>query len=605
MTPSAIFAVTADGHRARVSLGKEIHRGGASGRVVAIDGNPHSVAKIYHDPANAAAARDRLAAMLARPPNLKPPRLNGVEYVQLAWPDALVEDGSGALLGFRMPRVPLDRAEPLECLLNPVQRRAQGLPEAYGLRVFAAANLAGVLAELHRLGHHVIDLKPLNVYVYRETMFVAVLDCDGYSIAGPDRRFPASHFSDEYRGPESAARGPDELGEEQDLFALAVIAFQLLNDGIHPFDGHPAPGASVPSGLQEKINARLYPYGAGRRGRLLPHSLSLYPRLEDATQRLFDQAFTGTTAGGRPSAAEWRDHLRDLIESDVLVRCANNRDHGHFSKGCGLCAKESAIQAATAAAAARPSAAPKRRRRRMPAPALRGRLFRPAAVATAARPASAVQSVATPVLAPGGPSTGAARALARTLVAAVSVGIVGGLVGLALGVGDLPLPPPWMAVVLTLVLVVAIGCWLDDRRGGGHRGLIAALIALVPTSITFPLLYTAASRLPPPVALGVTAMVASLVPAFAFSYLRRAPRRGARRWSVAARRGAAGVVGMALLVACQVAAVAGLNLPEANPGAGRPALPQAVVAAVDQAKQSFGEMIDRVRRHVSGSGRNP
>jgi hypothetical protein len=63
-----------------------LNRGEASGRVVAIDGDSRSVAKIYHDPANAAAARDRLAATLARRANLKPPRLNGVEYVQSRGP---------------------------------------------------------------------------------------------------------------------------------------------------------------------------------------------------------------------------------------------------------------------------------------------------------------------------------------------------------------------------------------------------------------------------------------------------------------------------------------------------------------------------------------
>jgi hypothetical protein len=428
-----------------------------------------------------------------------------------------------------------------------------------------------------------------------------MLDCDGYSIAGPNRRFPASHFSDEHRGPESATRGPQELGEEQDLFALAVITFQLLNDGIHPFDGHPAPGASVPSGVQEKINAGLYPYGAGRGGPLLPHSLSLYPRLEDETQRLFDRAFAGM--GGRPSAAEWRDHLRGLIEGNVLVRCAQNRDHAHFSKGCGLCAKESAIRAARATAASRPSAAPKPPRRGAPAAALGRRLFRPAAMPAAARQARAARPIAPPATG-ARRSTGAAGALAGTLVAAGKTGIVGGLVGLALAVGNLPLPPPWMALVLTIVLVLAIGCWIDDHHGGGHRGLMAALIALVPTWITFPLLYTAASPLPPPLALGITAMVASLVPAFAFSYLRRMPRRGAQRRSFSAKRWAAGVAGMGLLVACQVAAVAGLNLPEPNPHADRPALPQAVVAGVDRAKQSLEEVIDRIRGHAPSSDRN-
>ena len=203
-----------------------------------------------------------------------------------------------------------------------------------------------------------------------------------------------------------------------------------------------------------------------------------------------------------------------------------------------------------------------------------------------------------------GTSTGAVGALARALGAAMAVGILGGLVGFALAVGDLPLPTVWLALMLTVVLVAAIGCWIDDRRGGGRRGLMAALIALVPTWITFPLVYTAASRLSPPVALGVTAMVASLVPAFAFSYLCGTSRQGARRWSASARHFAVGVAAMMLLVACQMAAVAGLNLPEASPRLERPALPQAMVAAVDRAKQSLGEMVDRVRRHLPGSDRN-
>jgi hypothetical protein len=179
-------------------------------------------------------------------------------------------------------------------------------------------------------------------------------------------------------------------------------------------------------------------------------------------------------------------------------------------------------------------------------------------------------------------------------------GILGGLAGLALAAGQLPLPTVWVALVLTMVVVVAIGCWLDDRRGGGRRGLVAALIALVPTWITFPLLYTTAARLPPPMALGATAMVASLVPAFAFSYLCRGVRSGA----FAARRCAVGLAGLTLLVACQMAAVAGLNLPRAERGADQLVLPLGVVAAVDRAKQSFGEMVDRVRSHVQGSERN-
>ena len=604
---AAAFAITADGQRQPVRLGAEINRGGAAGRILALTGDPQRVAKIYHDEADAERARDRLLAMLVRPPSLKPPRLNGVEYVQLAWPDALIEDASGRTLGFRMPRVPLDLALPLECLLHPAQRRAEGLPETYGLRVFAAANLASVLAELHVLGHHIVDLKPLNVYVYRETMFVAVIDCDGFSVAGPRQRFPAGHFSDEYRCPEGAGRPPQELGEAQDLFALAVIVFQLLNGGIHPFDGHPVPGASVPSSLQEKIDTGLYPYHARHSGGLQPHAFSLYPRLEDATQRLLDRALATRS---RPSAAEWRDHLRGLIEGNVLVRCVKDPDHAHFSKGCGLCAKESALRAAAVAQAAAPKPQPQRpaataplwgRRRAQPAAAMRAgpRLF-----VRQPRPAPGAVPVAPPPAATA--RVGVADALVQAMVSALKAGIVGGLVGVGLVLAGLTLPLPALALAVAVALVLMMGTWLDHRRGGGPRGLLAGLSAVVPMAAIFPEIYHAAAWLPPPLALAIVAALAALLPGFAFSYLRPAARSRRRGWALATRRWAGAMAGIILLLACQIAAVAWLDVALAGPQAERPALTYAVLAAVDQARQSIAEAMDRAGPEAKpGSSQSP
>jgi hypothetical protein len=595
---AAAFAIEADGQRQKVLLGAEINRGGAAGRILALTGDPRRVAKLYHDEADAERARDRVLAMLSRPPSLKPKRLNRVEYVQLAWPDALIEDASGRALGFRMPRVPLDLALPLECLLHSAQRRAEGLPETYGLRVFAAANLASVLAELHVLGHHVVDLKPLNVYVYRETMFVAVIDCDGFSVAGPRQRFPAGHFSDEYRCPEGAGRPPQELGEAQDLFALAVIVFQLLNGGIHPFDGHPVPGASVPSSLQEKIDTGLYPYNARHSG-LQPHAFSLYPRLEDATQRLLDRALATRS---RPSAAEWRDHLRGLIEGNVLVRCVKDPDHAHFSKGCGLCAKESALRAAAVAQAAAPKPPPQGpaataplwgRRRAQPAAAMRagpGRLVRQPRAAPGAVP------VAPPAAAT--PRVGVADALVQAMLSAIKAGIGGGLVGGGLILAGLKLPLPLLALAVAVALVLIIGTWLDHRRGGGHRGLLAGLSAVVPMAAIFPETYHAAGWLPPPLALAVVAALAALLPGFAFSYLRPATRSRRRGWALTTRRWAGAMAGIILLLACQIAAVAWLDVAMAGPQAERPALTYAVLAAVNQARQSIAEAMDRAGPEV-------
>lgn len=62
-----------------------------------------------------------------------------------------------------------------------------------------------------------------------------MFDCDGFSIQGEQARFPAEFVSEEYIYPEGMAQSCEDMGEEQDKFALAVIIFKLLNNGIHPF----------------------------------------------------------------------------------------------------------------------------------------------------------------------------------------------------------------------------------------------------------------------------------------------------------------------------------------------------------------------------------
>ena len=164
-----------------------------------------------------------------------------------------------------------------------------------------AANLASVVAALHARDDHVVDLKPANVHVYRGSGRVAMLDCDGFSVAGPDgARFPAHQYTDGYIAPEAlrAQAKPEALGEPQDLFALAVVAFRLLNRGLHPFQGVPQPGAAVPTTDGERVAAGLYPYGSGA-GRLAPPPASLYGALDRATRRLFDRAFDGAEGAGR------------------------------------------------------------------------------------------------------------------------------------------------------------------------------------------------------------------------------------------------------------------------------------------------------------------
>ena len=354
-----LAAVWADGRRKPVRLGAHLAEGGDA-RITAVVGRPALVAKVYHDPAAEPRRRAKLEAMLAAPPEGRTTEHGGRAFVQLAWPTALLErdappetgsppGGAGPPAGFLMPHVDLGGAVLLESLLSARARRAARLSDAFHDRVVTAYNLAAAVAALHTRGHHVVDLKPANVRVYRGTFLVALLDCDGMSVAAPGDtpeaaggpgRFPAHQYTDGYIAPEAlrTRAEPEDLGEDQDRFALAVVVFRLLCGGLHPFQGVPRPGADIPTTDGGRVAAGLYPYGRGGAAELSPPPSSLYPFFGRTTQALFDRAFDEGRAQRRPSAAEWRGHL-GLLLANGLRPCDRSPDHARFGDfPCGACA---------------------------------------------------------------------------------------------------------------------------------------------------------------------------------------------------------------------------------------------------------------------------
>lgn len=377
---------------------------GADAVIYRIEGHPELAAKLYHDPTQDPSRRSKLEAMLANPPALPPFQHEGRAYIQIAWPNALLTDSKGSLRGYAMPLVDLSRAAQLEALLNRKTRQAYKFAEHAGYRLSAAANLARLVAELHARQHHIIDLKPANLNVYRETYFVSLLDCDGLSVQGNRQRYPAHQYTPDYIAPEAIRNNlkPEELGEQQDRFALAVILFQLLNQGIHPFQGTPRDQQTLPSTNHERIAEGLFAYGSKAHSRIAPSPWSIHETLPDQTLRYFNLAF-GEAHGNRPSAREWADHLAELADpKSALARpCSKNPEHLTYGKGCGLCRldelaeKSRAAQRRRAAQARRYSAV-------SPAVPLRypGVMGHPAAPAPGAHTTAAGNIPALPPLAP-------------------------------------------------------------------------------------------------------------------------------------------------------------------------------------------------------------
>jgi DNA-binding helix-hairpin-helix protein with protein kinase domain len=301
---------TGDGRQ--VVLGALIKSGGA-GSVYRMRDTATQVAKLYHAGIDLRVYERKVAAMLELEPQLPELVQDGTRYVQMAWPDAALRDARGRFLGYLMPVVDIDATSELEWVLQERQARRQGLPTGLGAKVTLAANLCAVIAALHRQRHYVVDLKPVNLRFYRQSLYMAMLDCDGFSIQGRGERFEAPQFTPDYLAPEFHARVLTAAGEaQQDRFALAVVVFQLLNFGIHPFTGRPQSN-QVPTDIPARIAGRWYAYGLKANPTLLPTISSGHESMPVELRTLFDRAFD-SSGTSRPSADEWSDLLRGYAQ---------------------------------------------------------------------------------------------------------------------------------------------------------------------------------------------------------------------------------------------------------------------------------------------------
>ena len=338
-------------------LGKLIKSGGA-GSVYLLPGAPAQVAKLYHPHLDRAANRRKLEAMLELSPELPDQLENGKRYVQIAWPQAAAFDGQGGFAGFVMPLLDLAQTAELEQIMQERQARAAGLPTGLGPKLTLAANLAAVIDALHQQQHYVVDLKPVNLRFYRDSLYIAMLDCDGFSIQGHAERFPAEQFTADYLAPEFQRKGmPAGTEMAQDRFALAVVIFQLLNFGIHPYSGRPG-HAQAPTDIPGRIRDGYYAYGVQRHKGMAPNATSGHALMPPEVRALFDRAF-GKQGSARPSATDWAQLLRKLAlrhadpAQNGIVVCRLNAGHQHFAGlGCAACARDKAIAAAGAASLA-------------------------------------------------------------------------------------------------------------------------------------------------------------------------------------------------------------------------------------------------------------
>lgn len=312
-----------------IVLGPKLGQGG-EGAVFEVSGQTGLVAKVYHKAVSVERAA-KLNAMVT----LKTDRLLNLS----AWPiDTLHESSGRAVKGFVMPKVTGHRD--IHILYGIKTRHAEYPDARWPFLLQAAANVARAFSVIHEHHHVIGDVNQGGVVVSRSAT-VRLVDCDSFQITTSRNRYlcevgVATHTPPELQG--RSFKGVVRT-QDHDGFGLAVIIFQLLFMGRHPFSGGFLGGGDMP--LEKAILQNRFAYGPGASARQMrqpPATLQL-EAVSNPLVNLFERAFL--SRGNRPRAQEWITPLEQLAKN--LKQCSQNSGHSFLStlNSCPWCSIES------------------------------------------------------------------------------------------------------------------------------------------------------------------------------------------------------------------------------------------------------------------------
>ena len=308
-----------------VVVGRELGVGG-QGAVHLVDGRPGEVAKVYLKPPSAADVRKLEAQVQACRPDI---------LSVSAWPSALLRTPSGSVQGLIMPLVDPAAYTEIHNLFGPASRRKHFPKADWAFLIHVARNVARAFTVIHDETHVVGDVSSRNILVSQQGT-LKLIDTDSFQVRSGQTVFPCPVGTAESTPPElqGQAFGAFIRSANHDLFGMAVLIFQLLFQGRHPYSGIHADG-STPTPA-EAIKGNKFAYaGSPRSVRPPPQTLTLSDLPADVAG-LFERAFA-PSAASRPTAKEWEQGLAGLSQS--LAQCPQDAGHKHVrGKRCPWCA---------------------------------------------------------------------------------------------------------------------------------------------------------------------------------------------------------------------------------------------------------------------------
>jgi serine/threonine protein kinase len=325
-----------------ITLTKEIASGG-EGIIYTVKEEPKLVAKIYRCEKLLPEHQSKLEAMLKNPMLHSSNGTRG--HIPITWiVDLLVDLKTLKVVGYLMPRLQPGMV-PLHNCYNANDRR-QKLPLFhYGSLHRVALNLATVINAIHKKGYVIGDINESNICVGDKSL-VTVIDTDSFQVRDGSKTYRCLVAKGEYVPPEltlllkSQGKTYKDVDRviEHDLFGLAVIIFQLLMNGTHPFDGVYTGKGEQPK-KPERITAGYFPYGTKavpfKPRPIAPSIEILHPELKALFIRCFEGGYSNPRV--RPTAEEWQKALGKADKN--LIRCSLNSGHyyGNHLKICPWC----------------------------------------------------------------------------------------------------------------------------------------------------------------------------------------------------------------------------------------------------------------------------
>jgi DNA-binding helix-hairpin-helix protein with protein kinase domain len=315
--------VTSSGRR--ITLSRILGRG-AEGIIYGVDEDAAVAAKIYTD-GEASSRLPKLRAMIDD-------RL--YEHTSLmAFPiETVSEDGRFA--GFTMRKVA--NSKPLFQLYIPVDRKTEFPDANFRFIVHTALNLAKAVANVHSLGAVIGDLNESGALV-NDKGYVTLVDSDSIQYTSGRKIYRCTKGKAEYTPPELQGQRFDSVNRttNHDAFSLAVLLFQILFLGRHPFSGIPLT-ANHPT-IAEAIKAGRFAYSSRKSITLMepPPHMPVLTDIPPDVAAAFERGFGPQRSdgrGNRPSAADWVP-LFERMENDI-IECQINPTH-YYSRAASTC----------------------------------------------------------------------------------------------------------------------------------------------------------------------------------------------------------------------------------------------------------------------------